>query len=44
MKVMGRDPGPVPPPLTDLSEQEMAELTALVKNLPAIRSSQQAAE
>lgn len=44
MKVIGRDSGPVRPPLTDLTEQEMAELTALVKNLPAIRSTQQAAE
>jgi len=44
MKVIGRDSGPVRPPLTDLTEQEIAELTALVKNLPAIRSSQQAAE
>ena len=42
--VIGRDSGPVRPPLTDLSEQEVAELTALVKNLPAVRSSRQAAE
>src|SRR4051794_33500062 len=34
MKVMGRDSGPVRPPLTDLTEAEMAELTALVKALP----------
>ena len=44
MRVIGRDSGPVRPPLTDLSEQEVAELTALVKNLPAVRSSRQAAE
>ena len=44
MKVIGRDSGPVRSPLTDLTEQEVAELTALVKNLPAIQSSQQAAE
>jgi 5-dehydro-4-deoxyglucarate dehydratase len=44
MKVIGRDSGPVRPPLTDLTEQEIAEVAALVKNLPAIRSSQQAAE
>ena len=44
MKVIGRDSGPVRPPLTDLTEQEIAELTALVKNLPAAGSTQQAAE
>lgn len=44
MKAIGRNSGPVRPPLTDLTEQEMAELTALVKKLPAIRSSHQAAE
>jgi 5-dehydro-4-deoxyglucarate dehydratase len=44
MKVIGRDSGPVRPPLNDLTEQEMAELTALVQNLPAIASAQQAAE
>ena len=44
MKVIGRDSGPVRPPLTDLTEQEIAELAALVKKLPAARSSQQAAE
>src|SRR3954468_1468251 len=44
MKLIGRDPAPARPPLTDLIEQEIAEVTALVKNLPAIRSSQQAAE
>ncbi len=44
MKVIGRDSGPVRPPLTDLTEQEIAEVAALVQKLPAIRSSQQAAE
>ena len=39
MKVIGRDSGPVRPPLTDLTEQEMAELTALVKNLPRASAS-----
>ena len=36
MKVIGRDSGPVRPPLTDLTEQEMAELAALVAELPAV--------
>jgi 5-dehydro-4-deoxyglucarate dehydratase len=44
MKVIGRDSGPVRPPLTDLTEQEMAELIALVSKLQAGTSSQQAAE
>ncbi|OAF04845.1 5-dehydro-4-deoxyglucarate dehydratase [Bradyrhizobium centrolobii] len=44
MKVIGRASGPVRPPLTDLTDQEIAELTALVEKLPAIRSTQQAAE
>ena len=44
MKVIGRDSGPVRPPLTDLTEQEMAELAALVAKLRAGTSSQQAAE
>lgn len=30
MKVIGRDSGPVRPPLTDLTSEEMAELTSLV--------------
>ncbi|HTJ56622.1 MAG TPA: 5-dehydro-4-deoxyglucarate dehydratase [Devosiaceae bacterium] len=30
MKVIGRDSGPVRPPLTDLSEQELAELKTLI--------------
>jgi len=33
MKVVGRDSGPVRPPLTDLSEAETAELAALVARL-----------
>jgi len=44
MKVIGRDSGPVRPPLTDLTEAEMAELTALVKKLPTGASKMQAAE
>ena len=34
MKVIGRNSGPVRPPLTDLTEAEMVELTALVAKLP----------
>jgi 5-dehydro-4-deoxyglucarate dehydratase len=44
MKVIGRDSGPVRPPLTDLTDAEMAELTALVAKLPAGTSTRQAAE
>jgi 5-dehydro-4-deoxyglucarate dehydratase len=44
MKVIGRDSGPVRPPLTDLTETEVAEVAALVARLPAIGSAQQAAE
>jgi 5-dehydro-4-deoxyglucarate dehydratase len=44
MKVIGRDSGPVRPPLTDLTEAELAEVAALVARLPAIGSAQQAAE
>jgi 5-dehydro-4-deoxyglucarate dehydratase len=44
MKVIGRDSGPVRPPLTDLTEAEMAELTALVKALPKTIPARQAAE
>jgi 5-dehydro-4-deoxyglucarate dehydratase len=44
MKVIGRDSGPVRPPLTDLMEQEVAELASLVAGLPATASAQQAAE
>ncbi len=33
MKVIGRDSGPVRPPLTDLDANELAELTALVASL-----------
>ena len=36
MKVIGRDSGPVRPPLTDLTKNELAELTALVAQLPRI--------
>ena len=35
MKVIGRDSGPVRPPLTDLEASEIAELTALVKKIGA---------
>lgn len=35
MKVVGRDSGPVRTPLTDLTESEMAELSALVAKLGA---------
>lgn len=34
MKVIGRDSGPVRPPLTDLTASEIAELAALVAKLP----------
>ncbi len=44
MKVIGRDSGPVRPPLTGLTEAEMAELTALVAKLPSTTSAMQAAE
>ncbi|WP_407178860.1 5-dehydro-4-deoxyglucarate dehydratase [Bradyrhizobium sp. STM 3562] len=44
MKVIGRYSGPVRPPLTDLTEQELAELAALVERLPATKSAMQAAE
>ena len=43
MKVIGRDSGPVRPPLTNLTEAEMAELSALVAKLP-VTSAMQAAE
>jgi len=43
MKVIGRDSGPVRPPLTDLTEQEVAEVAALVAKLPQA-AKQQAAE
>jgi len=33
MKVIGRDSGPVRPPLTDLTAQEMAELKALIAGI-----------
>jgi 5-dehydro-4-deoxyglucarate dehydratase len=35
MRVIGRDSGPVRPPLTDLTESETAEIAALVARLPA---------
>ena len=44
MKVIGRDSGPVRPPLTDLTNSEMAELATLVANLPAAMAKQVAAE
>jgi 5-dehydro-4-deoxyglucarate dehydratase len=44
MKVIGRDSGPVRPPLTDLTEQELAELKVLVEKLPVAARAQQAAE
>jgi 5-dehydro-4-deoxyglucarate dehydratase len=42
MKVIGRDSGPVRQPLTDLTDQEVAELAALVAKLP--KATKQAAE
>jgi 5-dehydro-4-deoxyglucarate dehydratase len=44
MKVIGRHSGPVRPPLTDLTEQEITELTALVRKLPVTAGARQAAE
>jgi 5-dehydro-4-deoxyglucarate dehydratase len=44
MKVIGRYSGPVRPPLTDLTEAELAELAALVEKLPKAASARQAAE
>jgi 5-dehydro-4-deoxyglucarate dehydratase len=44
MKVIGRDSGPVRPPLTDLTESELAEIKALVERLPVAARAQQAAE
>ena len=44
MKVIGRYSGPVRPPLTNLTEAELAELAALVAKLPATASASQAAE
>jgi 5-dehydro-4-deoxyglucarate dehydratase len=35
MKVVGRDSGPVRPPLTDLTDSELAELEGLVQALAA---------
>jgi 5-dehydro-4-deoxyglucarate dehydratase len=44
MKVVGRDSGPVRTPLTDLTESEMAELSALVAKLGAQAPAARAAE
>jgi 5-dehydro-4-deoxyglucarate dehydratase len=45
MKVIGRDSGPVRPPLTDLNEAEIAEIGALVGKLPGtIKGGLEAAE
>jgi 5-dehydro-4-deoxyglucarate dehydratase len=45
MKVIGRDSGPVRPPLTDLNEAEIAEVAALVAKLPsAVTGGLEAAE
>jgi 5-dehydro-4-deoxyglucarate dehydratase len=38
MKVIGRDSGPVRSPLTDLNENEIAELAALVARLPGAKA------
>lgn len=38
MKVIGRDSGPVRTPLTDLNENEIAELAALVARLPGAKA------
>ena len=44
MKVIGRNSGPVRPPLTDLTEAEIGELAELVQNLPVAAWAKQAAE
>lgn len=44
MKVIGRDCGPVRPPLTDLTEAETSELASLVGRLPGTTWAMQAAE
>jgi 5-dehydro-4-deoxyglucarate dehydratase len=45
MKVIGRDSGPVRPPLTDLTQSEFAEVAALVAKLPnSIAGNREAAE
>lgn len=44
MRAVGRDSGPVRPPLTDLTEVEFSELSALVAKLPSATSAMQAAE
>src|SRR6201995_5887915 len=44
MKVIGRDSGPVRPPLTDLTEAEVPELTALGAKLQGTQKAMQAAE
>jgi len=44
MKVIGRDSGPVRPPLTDLTDAEVAELAVLVAKLARTTSAMQAAE
>ena len=44
MKVIGRDSGPVRPPLTDLSDAEVAEVAALVERLSGTTAAMQAAE
>src|SRR6201987_733407 len=41
MKVIGRNSGPVRPPLIDLTDSEVAELTTLVKRLPSTTSAMQ---
>jgi 5-dehydro-4-deoxyglucarate dehydratase len=43
MRVIGRDSGPVRPPLIDLTESEMAELAALVANIPPLFAATRAA-
>ena len=44
MKVIGRNSGPVRPPLTDLTEAEIGELAELVQNLAVAAWAKQAAE
>jgi 5-dehydro-4-deoxyglucarate dehydratase len=44
MKAIGRNSGPVRPPLTDLTEQEVAEVKTLVDKLPVAATARQAAE
>jgi 5-dehydro-4-deoxyglucarate dehydratase len=44
MKIIGRNSGPVRPPLTDLTEPEMAEMAALVEKVASAVEATRAAE